>query len=481
MMVKRESYFLMLVGLALNFGFIYGQNSNTKFLKKLAVQDLEYLREAIKNTHPFPFTYTSEENFNHIVDTEIANLKDTVDYFTLRSAARKIVYYVHCVHSTVLSRNVTKREALFLSDKYFPLEIRWIGKEFYVYKNYSKDTMIHPGYQLLTINGYAMQLIADSIKTYRSGDGPEDDFIRGLINLPFQFNFLYDLQFPEDSCYVVEYIDSTHRVCMDTVNAIYEPHDLIHEKDTIKYDYINKHKNLKLRFLEPTVAYLQISDFDGVQDFYYHNIFKTLQEKKTPNLIIDLRFNYGGGMDNANNFMSYIIDTISSFSLVTPMQTKEFEYYDQGGMYQRLAGVFYFMLLDKGTSYVNGGNWYWKSFIEPRKHYNYNGNVYVLINEHTLSAASYLASQLKHRAGAILIGSPSGGGEFGNAGYTYTSFTLPNSNSKIKVPHNWINYDITFTTNHELYPQYTIQPQIGDLLKGRDVVLQKTLEIIKKK
>lgn len=479
MMVKRVCCFLMLFGLVLKVGYIHAQSSNTKFLKKLAVQDLEYLREAIKNTHPFPFTYTSEENFNRIVDTEISNLKDTVDYFTLRNAARKIVYYVHCVHSTVLSRNVTKREALFLSDKYFPLEIRWIGKDFFVYKNYSKDTMIQEGFKLLAINGCSMQLIADSIKTYRSGDGPEDDFIRGVVNLPFQFNFLYDLQFPEDSFYVVDYMDSSSRVCRDTIKAIYEPHDIFHDKDTIQYDYINKQKNLKLQFLDPSVAYLRIGDFDGSQSLHYHNIFKTLEERKTPNLIIDLRFNYGGGMDNANNFMSYIIDTISSFSLITPVKTKEFDYYDQGGMFQRLAGVFYFMVIDKGTSYVKDGNWYWKSFIEPRKHYNYNGNVYILINEHTLSAASYLASQLKHRAGAILIGSPSGGGEYGNAGYTYTTFTLPNSNSKIKVPHNWINYDISFTTNHELYPQYTVQPQIGDLLLGKDVVLEKTLRIIR--
>ena len=29
---------------------------------------------------------------------------------------------------------VTKKEALYLSDKYFPLEIRWIGNDFYVFK-----------------------------------------------------------------------------------------------------------------------------------------------------------------------------------------------------------------------------------------------------------------------------------------------------------------------------------------------------------
>ncbi len=87
---------------------------------------------------------------------------------------------------------------------------------------------------------------------------------------------------------------------------------------------------------------------------------------------------------------------------------------------------------------------------------------------------------MKHRAGAILVGSPSGGGEFGNAGYTYTTFTLPNSNSKIKVPHNWINYDLEFSTNHELYPQYNVQPQIMDMINGNDVVMKNVLEIIRK-
>jgi hypothetical protein len=325
-----------------------------------------------------------------------------------------------------------------------------------------------------------MERIADSIKTYRSGDGPEDDFIRGLVNLPFQFNFLYDLHFPEDSFYVVEYQNAKNKLKKDTVLAIFEPHEILNQKDTLHYDYINRHKNLKLRFLKNDIAYLQIVDFDGLQDNHYHYIFKMISDKKSPNLIVDLRYNYGGGMDNANNFLSYIIDSLSSFSLETPVKTREFDYYDEGGMVQRIAGIVYFTLFDKGTYYIKNGKWYWKSFIEPKKHYNYNGKVYILINEHTLSAASYLASQLKHRAGAVLIGSPSGGGEFGNAGYTYTTFTLPNSNSKIKVPHNWINYDLDFVTNHELYPQYDVQPDIDDLINNNDVVMDKVLEIIQK-
>jgi hypothetical protein len=469
----------LLFGILFPISTCFSQPASTKYLKHLAVQDLEYLREALRNTHPFPFVYTSEPEFNHVVDIEIDALKDTVDYYVLRNAARRIVYYMHCVHSTVLSRNVTKREALYLSDKYLPLEVRWIGNDFYVFKNYSKDKDIKPGFKLRAINGYSMEHIADSIKTYRSGDGPEDDFIRGLINLPFQFNFLYDLHFPEDSIYMVEYLDSNQVLLTDTIRAIFEPHDNFHERDTIEYDYINKHRNVKLRFPEPDVAYLQVNDFDGIQDMHYHYIFKLIQDNKIPNLIIDLRYNYGGGMDNANNLLSYIIDTVSSFSLETPVQTKEFDYYDGGGMFQRMAGMIYFTLFDKGTYYIQDGKWYWRSFIEPRKHYNFNGKLYILINEHTLSAASYLASQLKHKASAVLIGSPSGGGEFGNAGYTYATFTLPNSNSKIKVPHNWINYDIEHTNNHELYPQHTVRPELQDLIEGNDVVMNKTLELIK--
>lgn len=469
----------VVIGLMVCCTKMHSQNSTTRFLKKLAVQDLEYLRDGIKNTHPFPFIYTSEQEFNQIVDMEIGALKDTVDYYVLRNAARRIVYYVHCVHSTVLSRKVTKREALYLSDKYFPIELRWIGNDFYVFKNFSTDSLIKPGYKLNAINGYSMQQIADSIKTYRSGDGPEDDFMRGLINLPFQFNFLYDLSFPEDKTYRVTYTDSLYVQHTDTLAAIYEPHENAYFKDTLQYDYLSRHKNIKFRFLPANIGYLQVSDFDGIQDQHYHYIFKMLHEKKSPHLIIDLRYNYGGGMDNANNLMSYIVDTLSSFSLETPVKTKEFDYYDEGGMLQRIAGIVYFTLFDKGAYYIKQGKWYWRSFIEPRKHYNYNGRVYILINEHTLSAASYLASQLKHRAGAILVGSPSGGGEFGNAGYTYTTFTLPNSNSKIKVPHNWINYDIDFLVNHELYPQHYVQPSIADMITDNDVVMNKVLEIIR--
>jgi hypothetical protein len=460
-------------------GKSYSQTMNTKFLKHLAVQDLEYLREAIKSTHPFPFAYTSEQNFNSLVDREIEAMGDTVEYFALRNAARRIVYYVHCVHSTVLTRKVTKREALYLADKYFPLELRWIGNQFFVYRNYSKDSLIRPGNELLSINGHTMPVIADSIKTYRSGDGPEVDFIRGIINLPFQFNLLYDLQFPEDSIYKIEYRDSNNQIHSAYLPAIYEPQEPKTDKDSNTYAYINKEKNIYLEFLEPNIALLGIRDFDGILNKHFHYIFKMIEEKKSPNLIIDLRYNYGGGMENANQFISYVADSMFSFSLRTPMQTRDLDYYDGSGRFQRFAGILYFMFADNATSAIKNGNWCWQSYMEPKKYYNYNGNVYILINEHTLSAASYVASQLKHRAGAILVGSPSGGGEYGNAGYTYTTFTLPNSNSRIKVPHNWINYDIAYTSNHELYPQYTVVPTIDDILVKKDVVLEKTLEKIR--
>jgi C-terminal processing protease CtpA/Prc len=470
---------MLVISLMYNQG--NAQQLNSRFLRHLAVQDLEYLREAIKNTHPFPFAYTSEHNFNSLVDREIEALDDTVEYAALRNAARRIVYYVHCVHSTVLTRKITKKEALYLADKYFPVEVKWIGEDFFVYKNYSKDSLIQPGNKLVSINGYSMKTIADSIKTYRSGDGPEVDFIRGIINLPFQFNLLYDLQFPEDSAYRVEYLNNKNELCTTSVLAIYEPQEPSHYKDPVEYAYISKEKNIHLEFLEPNIAMLGINDFDGMQAKHFHYIFRLISEKGSPNLIIDLRSNYGGGMDNANRFISYIVDSVFSFSLRTPVQTKEFDYYDGSGRWQRIAGIMYFMMLDNSTYSIQKGNWCWQSYTEPRKHYNYNGNVYILINEHTLSAASYVASQLKHRAGAILIGSPSGGGEYGNAGYTYTTFTLPNSNSKIKVPHNWINYDIAHTSNHELYPQFTVQPSIDDMLTKRDVVLEKTLEKIRGK
>lgn len=459
-------------------GFLCAQTSLTRYTKKLAVQDIEYLREAIKNTHPMPFAYTTEQQFNAMVDKEIYQLKDTVDYYALRNSIRRIVYYVHCVHSNVLSRHISKKEALLLSDRFFPLELRWLGNDFYVLRNYSNDSLIQPGNKVISINGVPMGAIADSIKKYRSGDGPGDDFIRGLLNLPFQFNLLYDLHFPEDSCYQIQYMDSTNKVHSTVVHAIYEPLTKPVKNDTSAYLYIDRSRNIRLKSIGNGIMFLRLDNFDGVQVFNYRKVFQLIASSHCKHLILDLRNNYGGTMDNANNILSYMIDSTASFSLTAPVNTREFEYYNAEGMLQRVAGMLYFMVLDKSTGSIEKGKWKWQTIVEPKKKYNYKGRLYVLINEHTLSAASYLASQLKHRVGALLIGSPSGGGEFGNAGYTYTSVTLPNSKSKIKIPHNWINYDLSHSHHHELYPNEIVQPRIDDLLHQRDIVLQRAIQLM---
>lgn len=81
-----------------------------------------------------------------------------------------------------------------------------------------------------------------------------------------------------------------------------------------------KRAQIKYRFLDlqNKTMLLKISAFSPVQSAKaYRKIFKKLQKYQTDNLVIDLRNNGGGSIENAYRLLSYLIDTSENQTLRT--------------------------------------------------------------------------------------------------------------------------------------------------------------------
>lgn len=94
--------------------------------------------------------------------------------------------------------------------------------------------------------------------------------------------------------------------------------------------------------------------------------------------------------------------------------------------------------------------------------------------------ASYVASYLKYKKQAIIVGEETGGSEYGSRGMAGGHITLPNSEVKVQLN----IYQMTHRLNiedkgHGVMPDHATQYSIDDKLAGKDLDIEAIKGLIK--
>lgn len=207
---------------------------------------------------------------------------------------------------------------------------------------------------------------------------------------------------------------------------------------------------------------LKSAEYSNAFKDFLDIMFKDIQDNNVENLILDLRGNAGGNLAIIDEFLSYIdVERYSTFQSATIRLSKEAS--RQKGYLGR-KGVFQVPI---------------KSSIENEKEtsLSFDGDIYVLTDNGTFSTATSLATILSDNGLATLVGQPTGGmpTSFGDPIY----FQLPNSKIHYRISHK------KFTRANEekryvnsLYPDYEVIYTLNDYRAGRDLELQKAVELI---
>ena len=111
---------------------------------------------------------------------------------------------------------------------------------------------------------------------------------------------------------------------------------------------------------------------------------------------------------------------------------------------------------------------------------NFEGEIYVLVNGASFSAASSLARYLKEYSNATIIGEEGGGRYEGFVAGSKQHLSLPNSQIKLAIP-RYLNYfpksQKQTTSNRGIIPDYEVKHRIQDYIKGTDPVKSKALSM----
>lgn len=112
--------------------------------------------------------------------------------------------------------------------------------------------------------------------------------------------------------------------------------------------------------------------------------------------------------------------------------------------------------------------------IEPDGN-NYQGKLAVLVNENTQSSAEYTSMAFKATPNCVIIGSTTAGAD-GNVSRILLPGGLSTMISGIGIYYpNKVN-----TQRAGIVPDVVVNPTIEGIKKGKDEVLEKALEILKK-
>ncbi len=208
-----------------------------------------------------------------------------------------------------------------------------------------------------------------------------------------------------------------------------------------------KRENIKIshvssNVLNDNIGYIKISSFEGGCSEEFLEKYKEIEKQNIKSLIIDLRFNGGGIVDEALNIAELMVPK-DKILLITKDKTEE------------------------------------EDVVKAKKDASINMPIVVLVNEYSASASEILAGILKEDINATLIGNTTYG-----KGVIQTVYPLKDG-SGLKI-----TTDEYYTPDHNKINKVGIEPtikveiseelrQITNLPLEQDIQLQKAIEQLK--
>ena len=449
--------------------------------------------------HGDPFRFTTKEKFVLRFEEARQSLKNTNgmtgEMFT--GIVTPIMAELRDGHSHVWQPNIDKLEG----QVFLPFRIVFVAKKPYIINNLG-DKNIPIGAEILEINDIKTNILFDQLSKFVIGDGNIKSSRYRKMESNFHLSKLLKLFGYSDDKYKIKFKTENGSINTYTAKALTQKEYLLKHnapvEKTSSMDIPNsvKKTNLPKALTFNTIdsfnniGYLKITSFNPHYFQESYNVFvtqmdsimQTLKNRNIQKLIIDVRNNSGGEDVYVLHLLRHLAKKkFSIFSSLTFKQNN-YKFLPDGRHWDIDPKAF--KLNDKGTYDVTpvlaGDGPFPMGEFEPYED-NFKGEIVVLINAYTFSAASDFSARLHYAKRATFIGEETGGSYIGNVSGFSPGMNLPNS--KVGVSIALVNirqpfFDSNFT-DRGVIPDILIEPSVKGILNGEDSVLEKALLTIR--
>ena len=376
-----------------------------------AKEDLEYMMERLRERHPAWLDDSSKDALAEAqYEKELASLKNEISVLEFYQRAARIVSMLHDGHTYVSWRSA--EGARYVDD-------------FTVFKTYGKPLTIDgiPGEEILEVY--------KEVSSYETDYYAEAQFWGSVITYEPSLR----LCGVDTSDGVVMSFDDEGRVVEQTFTFVsledvkgYNPGE---EEDKWVFYEIDKENSVGIFTLSSCVCN---DEYLEVLDAFFEEVFAAGIE----NIVVDLRGNGGGNSWVANEFMKYL-------------DVEEYQSWDCAIRYGN------YLHINEDVSYTN-----------QKKEQVFEGELFVLTDTWTYSAAMDFAMLIADNDLGTIVGKPSGNlpDSYGDCLF----FRLPNSGLKLSISYKkWYRID----------PSEAGQPIMPDVEVSGGEALEKVYELIK--
>lgn len=437
--------------------------SQENALKKIKNQqeDFKIFKTTLMECHAGLYNYndTSEivDLFNELEGQLTSQVFSQIELFGLYTG---FITKLNCIHSVVGYKKIRElNPGVYNFSKLF----YFCNGELRVTENYSFTNFnLFKGDVVHKINGESVNELVDLLFCFIPSDGNNTSY--KLEKMKYKFFVFYALfHKPLDNQVDLQVIHQS-----DTVQKTIYYNEVILKKQKVKApkkvkrDIFEIEQSKKLSILTLPVPLEKTKSFNKK----LNSCFSEISENQIQHLIIDLRNNPGG--KTQKELLEYLIDQRIMVCKRTYMPLHDATYKN----YFMKKFSFQYLISNLVGRTVMFPN---ETILSPKSHFN--GQIYVLINGRTASAASNLASILKEWTNAIIIGQESGGGyKSCNSGGTFLK--LPNS--QLLIPIRSAKFENNVLVSYEndgVTPDYLIPDQCGEDSKV-DVEMEFVLQLI---
>jgi hypothetical protein len=463
-------------------------NFNKKFSITELKKDLTVLRDSLEIIHPALYRYISKPAFDSVFKLAYKQIDRPLTQTQFYCIVAPIISKVGDIHTTIEPSDETLNY-LETKSKLFPFDVRIVDKKVFIASNNSSDTSIQVGSRILKINNQSIDKVLSRLESSFSDEGTNETF--KLKRVEQRFTFQYHLIYGYSKIFKLEY--SIDNKLSYIKNIFAQPFSTIKEnrtKNQLKYPNlkslfpkspyltlsINKEKNiatLTIKWFQNDILQSANEEFKPFID----STFDVIKSKKIDNLIIDIRNNGGGESGNASYLYSYL--TNRPFRFLYAMEASQKICNDDkknGVNYKFLKSTGKYQTTDSTTTLPQ---FFGLNTQQPMPN-NFSGNLYLLIDGLTTSAAPQFVSLVKQNRKVIIVGEETPGSLLGGSGRGYSYFYLPNS-GLLTIISQYRLYLINPNKKSKdvcIAPNYKPMKSFNDTLNGIDKDLEFAINLI---
>jgi hypothetical protein len=471
--------------------FFCGQTEGTgknDYFKNYSIreqqEDLKTLKASLEKIHPGLYWHITKEQFEKKYDSLYNSINSGKTAYQFLDCVFVLLANIRCTHTDT---NLSEQEAEFEKNNlpHFPFEVIVIDNKLYIKNNYTADNLFEAGTQILSINGRkASDLIQKFIKrSYVDGFNSQGE----IHELSSRFEILTEHEFDIPPVYSIEFVSSDGRVIKKQVSAV--TGSAIKDYESKKYP---PKPNESIKIMDSLkTAILTFNTFNDTSYVtFLEQSFKTIKDKNSKNLIIDLRKNPGGYDDFGSRLFAYIaltpfkyydhlemtIDSLNdpvfkSGHFIDSAAIKEF--FNKNHLKKMANGNY---ILDKKQHSITAD-----APFSPEKN-SFKGAVFVLISSQSSSGASEFSALVHFNKRATFIGQETGGGYCGNtSGFEYL-LSLPNTKIRVIIPViRYLEAIDNCVSKGGVKPDYAIAPNVNVLGSDADREMKCALDLIRNK